>query len=194
MEEARDHLGYKVKQPPRASQSSDETLRRVAGDLSTSPKSREVAKPSMSYWNPSYRECPVNRVTYTSFSTCGNIPASMERKTSPDRELLERLKHALASDPTNVDSANRYWKALGVRQSGRDVIETFRAAALASRDGVIAFAHAYRELSENSGEAPRLAFFDKELLRTLEASVASLPQREQHILHWVLQSVGSSGI
>ena len=116
----------------------------------------------------------------------------MYRKTSPDKEMVESLKQALISDPTNVEAANRYWRALGSWQSGGYVIEAFRAAALASREGVVAFAHAYRELFENSGEAPRPAFFDEEVFGVLKAGVVSLPENERAIVQWVLESLRSS--
>jgi hypothetical protein len=117
----------------------------------------------------------------------------MYRKTSPDKELLDNSKEALISDPTNIDAASRCWKALGSWQSGGHVIEAFRAAALASREGVVAFARAYRELFENSGEAPRPVLFDDELFRALKASVAGLPENERVNLQWVLESLRSSG-
>ena len=109
-----------------------------------------------------------------------------------DKELIETLKKALASDPTNIDAANRYWKALGAWQCGGDVIEAFRPAALASRKGVIALAHAYRELFESSGEGPRPGYFDKELSRAMEVSLEGLPENESATVRWILDSIRSS--
>lgn len=120
-----------------------------------------------------------------------NIAVAMNGRTSPDKELLESLKKALTSDPTNVEAANRYWRSLGPWQSGGHIVEAFRAAALASPEGVVAFARAYRELFENSGEAPRAVFFDEKLFRALEASVAGLAERERAVVQWLLQSLGS---
>ena len=117
----------------------------------------------------------------------------MYRETSPDKELIESLKKALASDPTNIDAANRYWKALGVWQSGGHVIEAFRAAAIASCKGVAALARAYRELFESSGEGPRPVFFDKELSRAMKASLEGLPENERATVRWILDSIRSSG-
>ena len=90
------------------------------------------------------------------------------------------LREALRTSPTDLELANRYWIALaGERtkgeadlRTGSNVIEAFRAVALSSKEGVEAFAAAYRVLFEVSGEAPRSAYFDRKrqtnliLLRT----------------------------
>lgn len=72
---------------------------------------------------------------------------------------LKTLQKILVSDPSCLDAANRYWNALSsvsgndVR-SGGFVIEAYRGCALASSEGVIALARAYRELYENTAERP----------------------------------------
>jgi hypothetical protein len=76
------------------------------------------------------------------------------------QESPDSLKRALFTDPENLDMANRYWRALGLHKGrdvrdGRYVVEAYRAAALASQDGVIALARAYRKLHQISGESPR---------------------------------------
>jgi hypothetical protein len=118
-----------------------------------------------------------------------NIEIAMYKKTSPDKQTLENFRQALASDPTNVAAANLYWKALGSFQSGHHVIETFRCAALTSHAGVVAFARAYRELSENTGEGPRPVYVDRDLLQALESSLTELPERERSIVEWMLQAL-----
>jgi len=91
----------------------------------------------------------------------------------PIQQRLANLKKILDSDPTNLEGANRYWvelASLGSHdcRSGGFVIEAFRGCALASHAGVVAFARAYRELFEKSGEIPRAELFDEELLRALK--------------------------
>jgi len=112
----------------------------------------------------------------------------------PIQQNQASLKRALDSDPTNVEVANRYWVELSsfgghdVR-SGGFVIEAFRRCALASPAGAVAFARAYRELFEKSGEKPRANLFDEELLHALKIRLADLSNEDQAILQWVLASI-----
>jgi hypothetical protein len=104
------------------------------------------------------------------------------------------LKKILDSDPTNLEGANHYWvelASLGSHdcRSGGFVIEAFRGCALASHAGVVAFARAYRELFEKSGEIPRAELFDEELLRALKTRLADLSHDDQAIVQWVLTSI-----
>src|SRR5262245_48958355 len=105
---------------------------------------------------------------------------------------LSDLKRALAANPTNLELAWRYWKALGSWngsdiRSGMYVHETFRAAALQSPAGVAAFAHAYRELFEASGEGPRK--LDPAISRCAESAIAKLTGSERADVEWLLKSV-----
>ena len=112
----------------------------------------------------------------------------------PIQQNLAKLKRALDSDPTNVEMANRYWVELAsfagndVR-SGGFVIEAFRGCALASDAGAVAFARAYRELFEKSGEKPRAELFDEELLQALKTRLPDLSNDDQAIVQWVLESI-----
>jgi hypothetical protein len=112
----------------------------------------------------------------------------------PIQQKLAGLKKVLDSDPTNVELAIRYWFALGsfggndVR-SGGFVIEAFRGCALASPAGAVAFARAYRELFEKSGEKPRAELFDEELLRALKTTPPDLSNDDQAIVQWVIASI-----
>jgi hypothetical protein len=112
----------------------------------------------------------------------------------PIQQNLAKLKRALDSDPTNVEVANRYWVELAsfggndVR-SGGFVIEAFRRCALASPAGAVAFAQAYRELFEKSGEKPRAELFDEELLQALKTRLPDLSNDDQAIVQWVLESI-----
>jgi hypothetical protein len=112
----------------------------------------------------------------------------------PIQQHLANLKKALDSDPTNVEAANRYWVELASLggndvRSGWFVIEAFRGCALASGAGAVAFARAYRELCEKSGEKPRAELFDKELVQALRTRLPGLSSDDQAIVQWVLASV-----
>jgi hypothetical protein len=119
----------------------------------------------------------------------------MTQQKYPIQQKLGNLKKALDADPTNVEVANRYWEGLGsvggqdVR-SGRFVREAFRGCALDSREGVIAFARAYRELFESTGERPRAELFDKELLLALKTRLPELSKEDRAIMEWILTSIG----
>jgi hypothetical protein len=110
------------------------------------------------------------------------------------QQKLANLKKALDSAPTNVEVANRYWAELAsfggndVR-SGGYVVEAFRACAIASPAGTVAFARAYYELFEKSGEKPRAALFDEELLQALKTGLPDLSTDDQAIVQWVLSAV-----
>jgi hypothetical protein len=112
----------------------------------------------------------------------------------PIQKKLADLKKTLQSDPSNVELANRYWVELGsfggndVR-SGGFVIEAFRGCALASHAGAVAFARAYRELFEKSGEKPRAALFDEELVQALKTRLPDLSNNDRAIVQWVIASI-----
>ena len=115
----------------------------------------------------------------------------------PKQQKLANLKATLDSDPTNVEAANRYWLELAsfggndVR-SGGFVIEGFRGCALTSDEGVVAFARAYRELFEKSGEEPRADLFDEELLQALKTRLPGLSNDSQAIVRWLLESISEA--
>jgi hypothetical protein len=112
----------------------------------------------------------------------------------PIQQQLAKLKATFDADPTNVETANLYWVQLAsfgghdVRSSGF-VIEIFRRCALASHAGAVAFARAYRELYEKSGEEPRAELFDEELIQALTVSLPDLSNDDQAIVRWVLASI-----
>ena len=103
---------------------------------------------------------------------------------------LQVLKQSLKQDPTNLELANRYWKAVGLAQSGRYVHDAHRSAALASSVGAAAFARAYRELFSCSGEGPRVAHFDDLLIQALEAYLPQLYGQDRSNVEWVLRTLG----
>jgi hypothetical protein len=118
----------------------------------------------------------------------------MAENKYPIQKRLANLKKALDSDPTNVEATNRYWVELAsfgghdVR-SGGFVIEAFRGCAVASHAGAVAFARAYRELFEKSGEKPRAELLDQELLQALKTRLPDLSNGDQAIVQWVLARI-----
>ncbi len=117
----------------------------------------------------------------------------------PIQQKLADLKKSLDSDPTNVEVANRYWVELASLggndvRSGGFVIEAFRRCAIASRAGAVAFARAYRELFEKSGEKPRAELFDEELLHVLKTRLPDLSNDDQAVVQWVLASVSVASL
>jgi|HubBroStandDraft_1064217.scaffolds.fasta_scaffold174123_2 hypothetical protein len=114
------------------------------------------------------------------------MPTEWERSN----EVIESVCRALNGDPTNLDLASRYWMALGDKRDGRSVIAAYRAAALASSVGVAAFARAYRELFDVSGESPRLVYFDTALIQALQRNRSELPRTDRENVQWILRSIG----
>jgi len=109
-----------------------------------------------------------------------------------DDMQLEELKSALAAAPTDLDLAWRYWNALGSWKghdirSGVHVFEAFRAAAMVSVAGVVAFARAYRELCSLSGEGPRR--LDPELRKAFQDALPLLHGGERKLVAWVITAV-----
>jgi hypothetical protein len=112
----------------------------------------------------------------------------------PIQQKLAELKKILDGDPTNLDAANRYWEELASLgeedvRSGGFVLEAYRKCALASAEGVVAFARGYRELFEKTGEKPSAKLLDEELLQTLKAACSELSGEDQEIVRWILTCV-----
>jgi hypothetical protein len=112
--------------------------------------------------------------------------------------VLDSIREALRADRVNLDLANRYWSALAGDKakgeadyrSGKHVIEAYREAAMSSTEGKRAFAHAYRDLFENSGESPRSAYFDEGLIIALKTNSPDVPDADRSNVEWILQSIG----
>jgi hypothetical protein len=110
------------------------------------------------------------------------------------RQVLE-LRYAMKGDPTNIEIATRYWRALATYdgkydiRSGSHVVEAFRETALSSPEGVLALANAYKELFAISGEGPRPEYFDENLTNSLRRSLTELPEEQRSVVQWVLDSL-----
>lgn len=110
---------------------------------------------------------------------------------------IDALRENLKRDPTNLETASRYWVALANSnghdvRSGRDVVETFGAAALSDTAGVKALARAYRELFEKSGESPRAEFLGEQMIETLKSALPRLSDQDSSTVRWILRSLGIS--
>ena len=106
--------------------------------------------------------------------------------------IAGELEAALETDPENLELAWKYWNVLSSWhgadiRSGMYVFRAFRAAALKSPHGVLAFAQAYRELFRRSGEGPRK--LDAGLASVVRASLSSLPPGERAEVQWLLDCI-----
>jgi hypothetical protein len=111
-----------------------------------------------------------------------------------EAEIAEHRKR-FEENPRDVEHAKVYWNALGRIQgcdirSGRAVAEAFGLAAVSSIDGAIAFARAYQELFDLSGEAPRAEFVSPEVRNSLAAARRGATPDDINIIDWVLYCVG----
>jgi hypothetical protein len=109
-----------------------------------------------------------------------------------ESKRLQEIERSLASDPTNLDLAWEYWNALGSCngcdiRSGMYVFEAFRPAAMQSIAGVLAFAQAYLELFDLSGEGPRQ--IDEALACKARSALLMLHGSEREVVQWMLDSV-----
>lgn len=102
---------------------------------------------------------------------------------------LETLREQLAGDPANLGRARAYWDALGPLRSGWYVVVAFGDAAKTGPEGARGFARAYRELFEESGEGPRSAYVDGELLDALRGALRRGNAREMSDVRWLVESV-----
>lgn len=108
-------------------------------------------------------------------------------------KAFSQIRESLKRDPTNLDLANRYWHALagpgGDVRSGQHVIDAYGEAALGSSDGAVAFARAYRELFDVSGEFPRSSYCDESLIRALRNCVSRCSEIDRHVIEWLLEAM-----
>jgi hypothetical protein len=111
-----------------------------------------------------------------------------------DLFLPKRLRGAvetLRAEPTNLDAAANVWWLCG--SSGGDDVRSagwvnlaFRECALASTNGVVEMARAYRELFELTGVTPPPADFDAQLLTAFRAARLAT---SSSAVQWVLDTL-----
>jgi hypothetical protein len=109
---------------------------------------------------------------------------------------VTQLKSDLESAPDNLDLAKRFWGAISGSagfdvRDGKRIVDTFRACALKSDDGLAAMLSAFRKLADDSGEFPRAALFDP----PLENLFRLVSRQSDHSLHadasWILGYIDS---
>lgn len=121
----------------------------------------------------------------------------MKRQSHRDwYDTVTALRRELDSDPDNLELAERAWELLGGStgfdvRSGRLLIETFRAAALRSDEGLGALVSAFRRLADETGEYPCAALIDPALesLLRLRARQSEPALREE--IEWILDCIES---
>ena len=108
-----------------------------------------------------------------------------EDRKRQEKEARDRLKQ----DPTNLELAHRYWNAMGPVCGGA-VFDAYRDVALVSSAGAAAFARAYRELYDCSGEPPYKQCFDELLIQALKAYRPKLKGEDRANVEWILKEIG----
>lgn len=107
---------------------------------------------------------------------------------------IKKLGASLKKNPGDIDAAWNYWRGLGnlkgydVR-SGQYVVDAFGQAALDSRRGAIAFATAYRELANLTGDGPQRVYVNNELLAAIREAIDQVDATDKQLLEWVIESV-----
>jgi hypothetical protein len=81
---------------------------------------------------------------------------------------VTKLRSDLASMPDDLALSQRFWDAIGGSagydvRDGKRVVDTFRACALKSNDGLAAMFSAFRKLADDHGEFPHATLFDPPL-------------------------------
>jgi hypothetical protein len=112
------------------------------------------------------------------------------------RNHVTELRSALRAQPDNLDLANRLWALLSGAtgfdvRTGPLVIETLRAAALRTDDGMAALVDAFRKLADETGELPRPALFDPPLESRLRIYARTADAAMQRDLNWILDCIES---
>jgi len=120
-------------------------------------------------------------------------PHTMAAARPPGRPRPDPSSHP-GMNLVDVEHAWAYWNSLGSIngcdiRSGIDVVRAFRAAALQSSAGVVAFATAYRQLFDKSGERPRA--LDAELKKIAASALSSLGPEDREVVEWLLRSGNS---
>lgn len=110
-------------------------------------------------------------------------------KVDENENEISMVGAKLREDPTNLAHARAYWGALGPRRSGRHILEAFGPAARKGVEGAEEFARAYRELFDESGEGPRSAYVDRDLLAALQAATSKVAGASRDEIQWVINSI-----
>lgn len=125
-------------------------------------------------------------------SNNGNLGLVMAM-TVEDEELAQAAVR-LDNNPLSRDAVEAYWRLLGPRRSGLELMRAFRRWALVSREGVCAMAAAYRDLWLTTGEGPRSSYIDPALLQRLADEEKSVDGQQADDIRWVLSGLGEEGV
>lgn len=109
---------------------------------------------------------------------------------------VAELRAALDSAPDNLNLANQYWEAISGQfgfdvRDGKRVIDTFRASAFKSDEGLVALIHAFVKLFDDSGELPRRSLFDPPLENLIRLVSRQPNHRLAHDAKWLLEFLES---
>lgn len=106
------------------------------------------------------------------------------------KSKLEESRNRLSEQPDNPALAAETWAMLEGPdyydyKSGNEALSIFRDAALASNEGVVQLAYAFKELAEKTGEPARKESFDRELLLAVEKACEELEGTDKDAVLWL---------
>ena len=104
---------------------------------------------------------------------------------------VTELQHELDSSPDNLDLALRFWALISGTtgydiRDGKRVVDTFRACALKSDDGLAELVTAFRKLADDFGEYPRAALFDPPLENLIRMVARQSDHRLNANANWLI--------
>jgi hypothetical protein len=106
---------------------------------------------------------------------------------------IKKLEEILKKNPSNLKYAMELWFALGNGehniQDGVRLVKIFREAAISSKEGLEAFAQAYKDLYSLTGERPRIELIDEEFRNAIFEAKASI---QNETVDWILDMLNRS--
>lgn len=107
---------------------------------------------------------------------------------------VTKLQSDLSSAPDDLALAQRFWDAISGSagydvRNGRRLVDTFRACALKSDDGLAAMLSAFRQLARDFGEIPRAALFDPPLENLFRMISRQTDHRLNGDASWILACI-----
>ena len=110
------------------------------------------------------------------------------------KRKISSLEEKIEADPLNLDLAYSLWSCMkgpGVYdlRSGKRLVSIFRHQCLQLDSAAIILAQEYKELFNDSGEAPSSEYIDEKLLESIKRAEANLTGRDLEMVKWLLDSV-----
>ena len=108
-----------------------------------------------------------------------------------------RLKGQLEADPSNLELAQEFWNAIGGStgwdvRTGNRVVNTFRACAFKSNEGLAAMLSAFRKLADDTGEFPRPGLLDLPIENLIRV-IARQPDHPRYAdACWILKFIDTN--